>query len=86
VALSIRVHSGPLADREAELAALDPRVEKLVVEHLGRARLEEEVRPALVDDLVILSRDGGERDLEPALRRTLGRRGDPQSRALRRAL
>ena len=50
------------------LAALDLCIEDLVVESLRRAGLEEDPRAALLDDLVILRRDRGDRNLERALR------------------
>jgi hypothetical protein len=52
--------SGLLADREADLAALDLCIDDIVVESLRRAGLEEDPRAALLDDLVILRRDRGE--------------------------
>lgn len=48
--------SGLLADREADLAALDLCIEDRVVESLRRAGLEEDPRAAPLDDLVILRR------------------------------
>jgi hypothetical protein len=52
--------SAPLADREANLAALDLSIQDLVVEHLSGAGLEEDLCPRLLDDLVLLGRNGGD--------------------------
>src|SRR5688500_8432506 len=75
--------SGLLADREADLAALDLGVEDLVVEGLSGVGLEEDLCPTLLDDLVLLGRNGGDGDLERTLRRAFRPCGDPEPRPLR---
>src|SRR5918994_706393 len=73
--------SGLLADREADLAALDLSVEDLVVEGLSGVGLEEDLCPRLLDDLVLRGRNWGDGDLERSFRRAFRPCGDPEPRA-----
>src|ERR687892_595107 len=78
----LRRSSGLLADREADLAALDLGVQDFVVEGLSGVGLEKDLSPRLLDDLVLLGRNGGDGDLERTFRRGFRPGGDPEPRAV----